>query len=232
MVGEKTCTLCGWWRDHMFDAGMSGSIREAVLREFDLNSAQLSLDELGVHLKRYYADVYELGWRRFEELLADVFRANGLETILTRASKDGGADVIVFKGLLRTRPYGIIECKKYGPNRSLTVANVRALVGCAVDWNVRRAWLATTARFTRPAKLLSDKYGERGYEVSLLEAGEILTLLEAYNTKLPRLHEITDEDRRKIMADADCNPFTSVIGGVKEWYLRWHSRRTDLRRLL
>src|SRR5258706_16423752 len=90
------CFLCGW--DLVVDypdLSYARDIYMRMLRAFDLNSTQLALEEVGAHLKRRFSDVYFLDWRRFEELIENIFQRHGFRTVLTQRSHDGGADMLL-----------------------------------------------------------------------------------------------------------------------------------------
>ena len=190
------CPLCGWYLSSILGYL---DIRESVLREFDINAQEVTLNELGAHLKRRYRDVYDLSWRRFEELVADVFKEHGFDTVLTAPTKDGGADVLLFRDSRRCID-AIVECKKYRQDRRVGIGSVRALVGVAVAWETKRAFLVTSSDFSTDSKVAANRYGTLGFEVDLVGASELLQLLGAYNTKLPPLHKVTEFLRRGIVA--------------------------------
>lgn len=118
--------------------------------------------------------------------------------MLTQCTRDGGADIL----LLNDETNGvqaIIECKKYARNRTLGVIAVRTLIGAAVDWDVRRAYLVTTSDFSSVARFKAIDYKKRGYEIDLIAASDILRLLQVYNEQLPPLDKLDDEIRRSII---------------------------------
>jgi hypothetical protein len=203
-VRDHDCPLCGWSYHQVALLHTSGypMWREdrGVLRCFDINSTDLGLSELGAHLRQRFSDVCSLSWRRFEELAADVFRSHGWQVVLTQATRDGGADLI----LLHKRSgeaYAIVECKKYSKSRRVGVEVVRTLVGAAVDWNVHRAYLVTSSDFTREALTKAAEYGAKDYQVSLdlVSATEFLTLLNVYNVKMPPLEKLSEKTRAEII---------------------------------
>lgn len=88
-IGDKSdvydafCPLCGWfgtrtvkdWSDyehHARDEVVSfGYAWQNCLKEFDLSSDELQLEELASHLARNYSDIYSLNPRRFEKLVTE-----------------------------------------------------------------------------------------------------------------------------------------------------------------
>lgn len=188
------CLLCGWY----LYVEPDGTEESAVLRIFDINSPNLPLDELGAHLRRSFADLYNITWRRFEALVADVFKANGYRVILTRQARDGGADIIVLRSE-SAHQEAIIECKKYAKRRRVGIQVVRAVVGAAVSWDVRRAVIVTSSAFSRDARLSTTEFQRRGFALDLVDAAELLSLLGVYNKALPPLDKLTESVRREII---------------------------------
>lgn len=199
-VGNYTCPLCGWCREKHYLWDRESELYEArvsALKSFDINSSEVALKELGTHLRRRFSDIYSLSWRRFEELIADVFAAHGMDVVLTQETRDGGADILLYR---RSRKlYGIVECKKYADTRKVGVTPVRTLVGAAVDWNTRRAVLVTSSDFSSVARSKALDYLRKGYDIDLVAASDLLRLLEVYNERLLPLHLLTQEDRERII---------------------------------
>lgn len=211
---EWRCPLCGWWtRAQDASTGMYSDYRhgvltssnhsiEAVLESFDVSSSEIALSELGSHLKRQFSDVQNLSWRRFEELMADVFARHGYRVRLTQPSNDDGADIVV----LQSDTDGhveIIECKKYSRQNRIGVELVRQLVGAALLWRVKRAKLVTTSDFTAGARDATKRLRDRGYAIDLVAASDVLRLLGVYNESLPRLELLSLTDKRDIV-QANC----------------------------
>lgn len=188
------CPLCGWrlWT-YSGDRGIPESQQVCkILKQFNINSDGVGIDELGAHLKSHFSDIYALEWRRFEELAEDVFKNQGFETVLTCPSNDGGADVLLLERR-SDRIQAIVECKKYSASRKVGVSLVRNLVGAAVEWDTRQAFLVTTSDFTRGAKLAAKSFRNKGYAISLVGSTELLSALGVYNVSLPRLEDLTKE---------------------------------------
>lgn len=207
LVHDQACPLCGWRYDVSWTgdgygqqgrvATMYSSVGASLLRKFEIGSSEVLLAELGAHLKRQFSDVFAVPWRRFEMLVADVFARNGAAVELTQATRDGGADVLVYSHGGVT---GIIECKKHAEDRVVGVKEVRALVGAAVDWDVRDLWLVTTTEFSKEAIAYAARNRERGYEIELVKGTDLLSLLGVYNEELPPLDQI-DEFRRELIVE-------------------------------
>ena len=99
----------------------------------------------------------DVDWRRFEELVAELFRGFGYTVELTKQTRDGGKDIIAIKRAEVQVKY-LIECKRPDPGGLVGVCPVRELLGVWQDEKATKAILATTAYFSKPAKVLFDKH--------------------------------------------------------------------------
>jgi restriction system protein len=90
----------------------------------------------------------EISWRRWEEMIAGAYDAEGWdEVILTPRSGDGGRDVIATR-----RDFGSIriieQVKAYEPGKLVTANDVRALLGVLhADPNASKGIVTTTSGF-------------------------------------------------------------------------------------
>jgi hypothetical protein len=192
------CPVCGWYyEDHVYPEFYEDKGCLAVLKECDVGAREIILSELGSHLRRRRQDVYYLSPRRFEELVEDVFKNYGFRTVLTAASRDNGADVILLHSDTKEAA-AIVECKRYANPRSVGVEIIRCLVGAAVDWKVSRAYLVTSSSFSREAQVKVLDFKNRGIEIELVAMADLVSLLRVYNADLPRLDALTADDRRQI----------------------------------
>jgi len=190
------CPLCGWygiesiknWSDYGHH-GPSNPIQpmgadQLNLMDFDINSDEVLLEEIGTYLRKNFSDIYSLDWRKFEELVADIYKQKGYEVVLTAKTKDNGADALIINNGKIT---SIIECKKYAENRKIGIEYVRSLVGACVDWNVKKAYLVSTSDHTVYAENKRQSYIEKGYEIELVSGTNLLSELEIYNSSLPQI---------------------------------------------
>jgi hypothetical protein len=185
------CKQCGfWYRSSSSGGGGNAKVSHlsvSVLKELSIADDELALEELGAHLQRQFADVYELPPYRFEQLVADIYGQLGFECRVTQKSRDGGVDIYLIER--STGDQLIVECKRYSADRSVHVGLVRQLLGVQLCRGVPRAIMVTTGRYTRPsrdtAQCLAD--GKLGYSLELVDAARLLEMLGVYNTKLPPL---------------------------------------------
>jgi HJR/Mrr/RecB family endonuclease len=190
-LSKYSCTLCGFVLENEVlgtTIGKHASVGFLVLAKLDINDSRLGLDELGTHLSRRFSDAFALSPRRFEELVADIYRNLGYHSRLTQQTRDGGYDIVLLERA--TNRQVIVECKRYKEGRRVGVAAVREVLGVQLDLGVPHAKIVTTSEFTQPAIKMSEKLKQRqcGYELDLVDAARLVETLRVYNSKLPPLH--------------------------------------------
>lgn len=95
--------------------------------------------------------LYELSPRQFEELIAKLWDSFGFEVELTKRTRDGGKDIVAIRHSPCKLMY-LIECKRYGPTNPVGIEVVQRLYGVTHMAGADKGLLATTSRFTKPAK--------------------------------------------------------------------------------
>lgn len=129
-------------------------VKETIYSARDLLKLYESVQELITALKDSPDLMREISPREFEEVVTELFRANGFEVDLTRRTRDGGKDIIA----IHTDSLGIsskyfIECKRYAEGNKVGVALVRALQGTKFTKDgPNKTILVTTSTFTSGAK--------------------------------------------------------------------------------
>ncbi len=86
-------------------------------------------DELIAYLAANPRALRELNPRRFEEVVAELFRKRGFAVELTPRTRDGGRDVLAVQSDTLGKSLYLIECKRYAPSRKVGVEVVRGLYG-------------------------------------------------------------------------------------------------------
>ncbi|MBC7944386.1 MAG: restriction endonuclease [Burkholderiales bacterium] len=91
--------------------------------------------------------VYQLDWRKWEEIIAAAYKRQGFEVELTPRSNDKGRDVIATsRGVGCVRYFD--QVKAYKPNNLVTANDVRALAGVLeFHPNVSKGVITTTSAF-------------------------------------------------------------------------------------
>jgi restriction system protein len=95
--------------------------------------------------------------RKFEELVAALFRAKGYDVVLTPATRDGGFDMRAFHRSAIGTCLTLIECKRYSPERRISVDIVRGLYGVTESEGATSGLVVTTSSFTKDAKSFQAK---------------------------------------------------------------------------
>jgi HJR/Mrr/RecB family endonuclease len=103
------------------------------------------------------AELLHFSPRRFEELIADIWKRFGYEVELTKTSRDGGRDIIATRND-EVRVKVLIECKRYTPPRKVGAPVVQQLYGVLMTEGATKAVVATTAEFSRDAEKIAKTH--------------------------------------------------------------------------
>ena len=95
--------------------------------------------------------------RKFEELVAAIFRNNGYHVELTPESRDNGVDIIAVQtSALTGDSVHLIECKRYAPDRPVGIGVVQRLLGVVTHLRATKGVVVTTSQFTAPARVVAQ----------------------------------------------------------------------------
>jgi HJR/Mrr/RecB family endonuclease len=118
-------------------------------------------DLVGAKLVEYFVrhptELKKMDRRRFEELVAEIWRRFGYDVELTKQTRDGGKDIIAIRRAEVDVRY-LIECKRPDEGTTIGVRPVRELLGVKTDERATKAILVTTAQFSDDARLLFDRH--------------------------------------------------------------------------
>lgn len=138
---------------------------ELIVPSFELINA-----ELIQYLAKNPDLLEKLHWRKFEELLDELLKAQGYETSLGPGTKDGGVDL----RLIQRADFGemliLVQAKKHAPHRKIQIEPIRALYGCVEDEEANKGLLVSTSEFTRGAKNFALKHH---YRIELIGPNEL-----------------------------------------------------------
>lgn len=130
-----------WLNNHS-----SASISKEVLKSKDIT------DELIVLCNINPSSLDNISPRKFEKLIASIFRNHGFHVELTSFTRDGGYDIIAAENTsIKSEPI-LIEVKHFAPKRPVGVGIVRALYGTMHINSASKAILATSSYVTKDAK--------------------------------------------------------------------------------
>lgn len=120
--------------------------------------------------------MYSLTSRQFEEMVAELMSKRGYHVDLTKATRDGGKDLIIASHVDIGNFIYYVECKKYSPSNPVGVNLVRELVGTISADRVTAGIMITSSYFSPDAVDYSEKLK---HQLSLVD---FLKLKEWINT--------------------------------------------------
>lgn len=148
-------------------------------------------DELVRYLKKHPNAIYQIHWRAFEELIADILAGFGWQVNLTKQTKDGGYDIFgVYQDKSGIRDTLIVECKKWNHEMKVGIDVVRSLYAVKTDLRVGNALLATTSFFTKGV----EDFKASHYDFHTKDFHGIIEWLNHY--KLDKDHSIVISNNR------------------------------------
>lgn len=104
------------------------------------------------YLSQNPQELYQLTSRKFEEVMAEIYNRLGYEVELTKATRDGGKDIIIRKPDILGDFIYYVECKRYSANNPVGIGIVRDLAGIINMDRVNGGIIATTSYFAKDAK--------------------------------------------------------------------------------
>lgn len=108
-------------------------------------------DEIKGFFKKYPEKLYDLNPRKFEELIASILKDLGFDIELTKATRDGGRDIIAHIKNEVTNFLAYVECKRYSPNNKIDVGIIRQVQGVHYTRQPSKSIIVTTSFFTKDA---------------------------------------------------------------------------------
>jgi restriction system protein len=129
--------------------------------EFRLSRFRLITDPRIIsYLVSHPEELYNLGHRQFEELIAELLRKDGYKVRLGPGSKDGGVDVFAERDLDFGPELTLVQCKRNGPENKVGEPIIKQLHADVNDRKASKGLIVTTSFFTRTALayIESSKY--------------------------------------------------------------------------
>ncbi|MCE9592975.1 MAG: restriction endonuclease [Planctomycetes bacterium] len=136
--------------------------RLSVAREFDRLRALAMKDK---------AVLQALSPREFERFCADLMRQLGFEVELTKATRDGGADLVCVRSISGIPLRMAVELKRYADRHSVDVSLVRSFVGANSEFKADKLVFVTTSSYTGPALEYARRY--EPHRLSLRDYGQL-----------------------------------------------------------
>jgi restriction system protein len=113
----------------------------------------------------------EISWREFEQLIEHLYAQKGYETELTRATRDGGRDIIAKLSGRGKQERILISCKQ--SRKKIGVSDVRELDSVTTREFANKGTLVTNSDFTSPAQ--AEFAGNS--RIELINGAELIVLL-------------------------------------------------------
>lgn len=117
-------------------------------------------------------ELHRLPPRKFEELIAEVYRDYGWEVDLTATTRDGGYDIIAVRRNAPGELKVLIEAKRYDPTNKVGVGIVRSLYGVRQVRHASQVVLATSSYVSEDAK--REFQHVIPHELGIMERDEII----------------------------------------------------------
>lgn len=135
--------------------------------------------ELLAYLSKHPEKLYDLEPRKFEELVARIWRDAGYEVRVTPKTHDGGKDIYALMHSTVGDLLYVIECKRYDRERPVGIEIVRGLYGVTQAEKATMGVLVTTSHFSRDALEFQRAVQ---YQLSLRDYAVLRDWLKAYDT--------------------------------------------------
>ena len=179
----KRCPRCGWWLrrhertseiiDHWYTSGgLQVSGAAGCLKQLDVSNVDVAIQTVRDYLMGRYEARFDVHPRKFEEVVASVYRDLGYRTLVTNYSGDDGIDVFMTKG---SEVVGV-QVKRY--QAAIDVSQIRELAGALVLNDVPRGVFVTTSGFQRGAESTATRYAMKGRPIELVDADRFYSALE------------------------------------------------------
>ena len=143
---------------NMLELNQKGSYQEKLYSEPEdkpSNDSLAVITTIDVQIKSYFKKnpekMYDLSPRKFEELVADILKDMGFDVELTKATRDGGRDIIAHISTSICSYLTHIECKKYAPDNKVGVGIIREVMGVHQIRQAAKSIIVTTSFFSKDA---------------------------------------------------------------------------------
>jgi Restriction endonuclease len=195
-VTGLNCYFCGWFQWYMAESWCSlydeEQFKQAILIDLEPNNPSLVESEIRAALVADSKRSLLLTPRRFEEVVSGIYKDLGYRSVLTRSSKDGGRDVILWGK--SSEDNAIVEVKRYKDR--IGVEFVRQLRGVQLREGAPRAILVSASGFTTGALSEAKHPGpaRHGFVMELADISDLLSELGLTSEPLANISAI-DRDR-------------------------------------
>jgi restriction system protein len=127
------------------------------------------------YFAKHPESLHQVSPRKFEELVASIFKNNGFRVELTPVTRDGGVDIIaVQKTDLLSDSLFLIECKRYAPENKVGIGVLQRMAGVVETKRANKGLIVTTSCFSADARQFADNHT---YRLGLNEYQDIICWL-------------------------------------------------------
>ncbi len=118
-------------------------------------------DQFIEYVSRHPANLHELHWRKFEELLEAIFRNLGYRTYLGPGRGDDGVDLRIIQKDSVGELVTLVQAKCNSPQNPIKLEAVAALYAVVEDQQANRGLFITTSRYLPVAMRFAAKRSQR-----------------------------------------------------------------------
>jgi restriction system protein len=188
------CSICGWWavsqveRGGHYDINIKVRRVSGALKKLDLTDISIPLEEAKQYLRARYSERYKIHPRKYEEVIASVFRETGYKVRLTSYSGDDGIDVIVLDG--DQGDVVGVQAKRY--QGKIEAVQIREFAGSLVLNGMTEGIFVTTSSFSKGAKRAVEGYKDHHISIDLWDADRFYSALSI--RRRPYYHDPLDPE--------------------------------------
>lgn len=124
--------------------------------------------------------LHEMNPRKFEMLIAEIFKSNGWEVDLTAQTRDEGYDIVAIRRVDPTNLRVLVEAKRWSPKKPVGIQVVRSLYGLRAVQSFSQVILATSTYVSEPAK--KEYQRVIPWELDFMERDAILEWCRKYSS--------------------------------------------------
>jgi hypothetical protein len=157
--------------DELIYADTSASEKSAIL----IPDFQQINEELIAYFSKNPEALHSLEWRKFEELLAIMFKNLGFATRLGPGRADGGVDLRLIQRSDIGEMLILVQAKRYAAHRKIQLEPVKALWASVEDEGANKGLLVSTSEFIPAAKQFAARHP---YRIELAGPIELQAWLE------------------------------------------------------
>ena len=167
------CPSCGWWvlsfsRESRVGPDWHQWIHRGAgtLRRLDVSDITVPTEELRQYLLAKYDDRLYIHPRKYEEVVASVFRDSGYRVRVTSYSGDNGIDVFVFDG----DQGDIVGIQVKRTRNNIQADQIREFAGSLILNGATRGIFVTTKSFTKGAAQTANLFETKRVAIELWDA--------------------------------------------------------------